>query len=83
MSLTCICLCAQLSCVPGARSTRSVPRRVVKTVGSQKTVGSWAAVWLGVTAPQGCYGTPKASACPPTCAPASLELNAMLPAVPP
>lgn len=60
-----------------------MPQRVVTTVGSQKTVGSWAAVWLVAAARQGCYGTLRASVCPPACAPASLELIAMFLAVPP
>lgn len=83
MPLTCLCLCVQLSCVLGARSTRSVPRCAVEAAGSQRTAGSWAAVWLVVTAPQGCSGTPRASVCPPACAPASSEPVAMPLAVPP
>lgn len=82
MCLISMCVCAQLSCVLGARSTRSVPQHAVKPGGSQKTVGTWAAVWLVVTALQGCCGTLRASACPPACAPASLEPIAMPLAVP-
>lgn len=80
--LTCMCLCAQLSCVLVARSTRSVPQHAVATAGSLKTVGSWTAVWPAVIAPWGCCGTPRASVCPPTCAPASLGPIAMPLAVP-
>lgn len=60
-----------------------MPQCVVKTVGSQKTVRSWGAVCLVVTVPQDCSGTPRASVCPPACAPASLELSAMHLAVSP
>lgn len=80
--LTCMHLCAQLSCVLVARSTRSVPQPAARTVGSQKTVGSWAPVWLVVIAPWGCCGTPRASVCPLACVPASLGTIAMPLAVP-
>lgn len=83
MPLTCMCLYVQLSCVLVVKSTRSVPQYAVETVGSQKTVGSWAAVWPVVPAPWGCCGTLRASVCPPACAPASSEPIAMHLAVPP
>lgn len=83
MPLTCVCPCAQPFCVLVARSTKSVPQHAVNTVGSQRTVGSWAAVWPVVTVLWGCCGTLRASVCPPARAPASSELVAMPLVVPP
>ena len=83
MPLTCVCPCAQLLCVLVARSTESVPQHAVNTAGNQRTVESWAAVWLVVTVLWGCCGTLRASVCPPACALASSEPVAMPLAVPP
>lgn len=69
--LTCMCLCAQLSCVPVARSTRSVPQRAVTTAGSLKTVGSWTAVWPAVLPPGTAVG-PEGQCVPPNLCPCQL-----------
>lgn len=71
--LICIHSCVQLFRVLVARSTRSVPQCVVTIVGSQRTVKSWASVWLVVIVPWDYCGTLRASVCLPVRATVSLE----------
>jgi hypothetical protein len=71
--LICIHSCVQLFRVLVARCTRSVPQCVVTIVGSQRTVKSWASVWLVVIVPRDYCGTLKASVCLPACATVNLE----------
>lgn len=77
--LTCMHLCAQLSCVLVARSTRSVPQCAVGTVGRLKAVGSWAAVWPVVIAPLGLLWDPEGQCVPPGSCPCQLGAHRYAP----